>query len=339
LTYDQVHEAVYLKEQAARREQKSFLPLLEKAKTLAALLSEQRRRRGALGFILPEAEIVLEEGEIHAIHRLQRNQAHILVEECMLAANEAVAQTLDQATWPVLFRVHEEPDSEKVEDFKETAKILGLPLPQGSINPAWFAQALARSQGSPLEYVVNNLLLRTMQRARYTPENLGHFGLAAHYYLHFTSPIRRYPDLVAHRALQALLTQNSQPDLLPKGIDLETAGSFLSGRERAAIEVERNVQARLSSLFLRQRVGEIFAAVISGVTSFGLFVELLDCLVSGAIPVREMADDFYHYDTTQHRLLGERRGKRYGLGDTVQVRLERVDMLSKKLTFSLVDKI
>ncbi len=337
-TYDQVHEAAYLKDQAARREHKSFLPLLEKAKDLAALLSEQRRQRGSLGFTLPEAEIVLKEGEIHSVTRLQRNPAHILVEEFMLAANEAVAERLDQTARPVLFRVHEEPDSEKVADFKETAKILGLSLPQGEINPAWFAQALARSQGSPLEYVVNNLLLRTMQRARYTPENLGHFGLAAQYYLHFTSPIRRYPDLVVHRALQALLTQEPQPHVLPQGIDLETAGSHLSARERAAIDVERNVQARLASLFLRQRVGEDFAAVISGVTSFGLFVELLDCLVSGAIPIREMEDDFYHYDTTQHRLLGERTGKHYRLGDTVQVRLERVDMLSKKLTFSLGDK-
>ncbi|MCI5222997.1 MAG: RNB domain-containing ribonuclease [Candidatus Electrothrix sp. AR4] len=201
--------------------------------------------------------------------------------------------------------------------------------------------------------MVNNLLLRTMQRARYTPENFGHFGLAAQYYLHFTSPIRRYPDLVAHRVMQNLLAwkqvktsktskisknkKEGQRKILPGATNLEAAGTFLSSRERVAVEAERNVQSRLAALYLRDKIMEQFDAVISGVTSFGLFVELVDCLISGAIPVKDMEDDYYRYDGKGHRLVGERTGKKYRLGDLIRVQLEHVDMLSRKITFSIVD--
>ncbi|MCI5207815.1 MAG: RNB domain-containing ribonuclease [Candidatus Electrothrix sp. ATG2] len=224
-------------------------------------------------------------------------------------------------------------------------------LPKTELTPSWFAGVLETSKDSPTEYVVNNLLLRTMQRARYTPENYGHFGLAAEYYIHFTSPIRRYPDLVAHRVMQNLLLRQSgqsrqkagtkkgsQGKILPKGITPEAAGTFLSARERVAIEAERDVQSRLAALYLRDKVTEKFDDVISGVTSFGLFVELVDCLISGAIPVKEMEDDYYRYDSKGHKLVGERTGKVRRLGDLVQVQLDQVDMLSRKITFSLVDK-
>jgi ribonuclease R len=177
-----------------------------------------------------------------------------------------------------------------------------------------------------------------MQRARYTPKNYGHFGLAAEYYIHFTSPIRRYPDLIAHRVMQNLLLKKkgTQKKILPDGVNPEAAGTFLSARERVAVEAERDVQARLAALYLRDKVTEQFEAVISGVTSFGLFVELVDCLISGAIPVSEMTDDYYHYDSKGHKLVGERTGKLLRLGDLVQVQLDQVDMLSRKITFSLV---
>ncbi|CAK8719706.1 Ribonuclease R [Candidatus Electronema halotolerans] len=335
LTYNTVHRLIYLREPKIRQMHKSLLPMLEKAKELAALVAEQRTRRGSLGFSIPEADICLEHGKIASVSRLKRNQAHLLIEEFMLAANEAVAETLDKAEIPVLFRVHENPDQDKVRDFIETGASMGLKLPQHSIGPAWFAEVLAMTKNSPAEYVVNNLLLRTMQRARYTPENLGHFGLAAEYYLHFTSPIRRYPDLVAHRVLQNLLTKNKTAPVLPAGETLETAGGFLSSRERVAVEAERDAQARLAALYLRERVTEEFEAVISGVTSFGLFVELVDCLISGAVPVRDMQDDFYRHDNTGHQLVGERTGRIYRLGNLIRVRLVQVDMFSRRLTFAI----
>ncbi|WP_339136632.1 MAG: ribonuclease R [Candidatus Electrothrix sp. GW3-4] len=351
-TYDTVHQAIYLREQEARRQHKSLLPMLEKAKELAALLQGQRMERGALGFTVPESNIQLEGDRVCSISRLKRNQAHLLIEEFMLAANEAVGATLDQAGASVLFRVHEEPDGDKVKDFAELAWSLGLKLPKTELTPSWFAGALELSKDSPTEYVVNNLLLRTMQRARYTPTNYGHFGLAAEYYIHFTSPIRRYPDLVAHRVMQHLLLRKSgektgkaarsnkgtRGKILPDGVTLEAAGTFLSARERVAVEAERDVQARLAALYLRDKVTGQFEAIISGVTSFGLFVELVDCLISGAIPVNEMEDDYYHYDSKGHKLVGERTGRVHRLGDLVRVQLDQVDMLSRKITFSLVGK-
>lgn len=337
-TYNTVHRAIYLREKEARQQHKSLLPMLEKAKELAALLNKQRTSRGSLGFTIPEASIRIEKDTICSVERLQRNQAHLLIEEFMLAANEAVGETLDRIGASVLFRVHEEPDEAKVKDFAELACSLGLQLPATELTPSWFAKVLELAQGSSAEYVVNNLLLRTMQRARYTPKNYGHFGLAAEYYIHFTSPIRRYPDLIAHRVMQNLLLKKkgAQKKILPDGVNPEAAGTFLSARERVAVEAERDVQARLAALYLRDKVTEQFEAVISGVTSFGLFVELVDCLISGAIPVSEMTDDYYHYDSKGHKLVGERTGKLLRLGDLVQVQLDQVDMLSRKITFSLV---
>ncbi len=337
-TYNTVHRAIYLRDKEARQQHKSLLPMLEKAKELAALLNRQRTSRGSLGFTIPEASIRIEKDTICSVERLQRNQAHLLIEEFMLAANEAVGETLDRVGTSVLFRVHEEPDEAKVKDFAELACSLGLQLPATELTPSWFAKVLELAQGSSAEYVVNNLLLRTMQRARYTPKNYGHFGLAAEYYIHFTSPIRRYPDLIAHRVMQNLLLKKkgAQKKMLPDGVSPEAAGTFLSARERVAVEAERDVQARLAALYLRDKVTEQFEAVISGVTSFGLFVELVDCLISGAIPVSEMTDDYYHYDSKGHKLVGERTGKLLRLGDLVQVQLDQVDMLSRKITFSLV---
>lgn len=349
-TYDTVHQAIYLRDKEVRQEHKSLLPMLEKAKELAALLSKQRTARGSLGFTIPEASIRIDKDTISSVERLERNQAHLLIEEFMLAANEAVGETLDRARASVLFRVHEEPDEAKVKDFAELAWSLGIKLPKMVLKPSWFAKALESSKDSSVNYVVNNLLLRTMQRARYTPTNYGHFGLAAEHYIHFTSPIRRYPDLVAHRVMQNLLLKQNgkarktagerkgqEKKILPDGVSPEAAGTFLSARERVAVEAERDVQARLAALYLRDKVTEQFEAIISGVTSFGLFVELVDCLISGAIPVSEMTDDYYHHDSKGHKLVGKRNGKVLRLGDRVQVQLDQVDMLSRKITFSLVN--
>ena len=340
-TYDTVNEILYLRNKELRRKYKGLLPMLEKAGKLAALLRKQRTERGALGFTIPEASITMDGDTIASIGRIERNQAHLLIEECMLAANEAVAETLDKASEQVLFRVHEKPDPAKVESFTEAAQSMGLDLPGTEISPAWFARVLDEARNSTAEYVVNNLLLRTMQRARYTPENLGHFGLAADYYLHFTSPIRRYPDLIVHRVLQNFLIRkksSQEKKILAGKTSLDEAGLFLSNRERVAVDVERNVQSRLSALFLRDHVTLHFDAIISGVTSFGLFVELLEYFISGAVPIREMADDYYIHDGKGHKLVGERTARVYQLGDLIRVQLDHVDMISKRITFSIVDE-
>ncbi len=339
-TYDTVHRILFLQDEEERRQHEKLLPMLSLAKKLSRQLRKRRQQRGSLGFTIPEAVISLDGDRVASIGQAQRNEAHLLIEDFMLAANEAVAETLAHAHMDVLYRVHEKPDPAKVATFTEAAAAMGLQLPKTDISPAWFAGVLDEARGKPAEYVVNNLLLRTMQRARYSPENLGHFGLAARYYLHFTSPIRRYPDLIAHRVLNNFLirqTKSEKPQpILPKGENLAQAALHLSARERVAVDAERDVQARLSCLFLLDRIGEEFEAVISGVTSFGLFVELTSLFISGAVPMRSMKEDYFLFDSRAHRLIGERTNKIYQLGQIIRIRLDHVDMQAKRITFSLV---
>jgi len=339
-TYTTVNQLVYLNDPQARAAHAQLVPMLELAKELTSLLKDQRRQRGSLEFNLPEAIIALEEEHVADIRLAERNQAHLLIEDCMLAANEAVAETLAKARKAVLYRIHQYPDLTKLDTFTDAAKALGLHLPQSEVNPGWFALVISQAKGSPAEYIVNNLLLRTMQQARYSPENAGHFGLAADFYLHFTSPIRRYPDLVAHRVLHALLlgAAGEPQRLLPgeQGKNLEEAGTHLSQCERKAIDIERNVHVRCAALFLMDRIGDTFSAIISGVTAFGLFVVLDNCYISGSVPLTTMTDDYYLHDSRRYRLIGERSNRMYQLGDRVSVRLDNVDLQSKRLTFGLL---
>ena len=338
-TYTTVNQLLYVRDPQVRAAHADLTPMLEHGKVLTALLRNKRSARGSLEFNLPEPQIALEEERVASITLAERNRAHLLIEDCMLAANEAVAETLATAKKPVLYRIHEYPDLTKLETFTDAAKALGMHLPQSEVNPGWFGLVIAQAKGSPAEYIVNNLLLRTMQQARYSPENAGHFGLAADFYLHFTSPIRRYPDLVAHRVLHALLLgQAADTHQLPfpeEGKNLAEAGLHLSQCERKAIDIERNVHVRLAALFLMDRIGETFAAIISGVTAFGLFIVLDDCYISGSVPLTTMTDDYYLHDSRRYRLIGERSNRMYQLGDRVTVRLDHVDLLSKRLTFVL----
>lgn len=340
-TYTLINRILFEREPKARAAEEALLPMLERARALTARLKNRRIRRGSLEFNLPEPEVILDEDRVAAISLAVRNRAHMLIEDCMLAANEAVAETLARAGRPVLYRIHEHPDPGKLETFTDAAKALGFDLPRTEVGPAWFARIIEQAQESPSEYIVNNLLLRTMQQARYAPENVGHFGLAAEYYLHFTSPIRRYPDLVAHRVLQRLLARtdeggSSSGAPLPSEADgLAAAGTHLSQCERRAIDVERNVHARCSALFLLGREGEVFGAIISGVTSFGLYLTLDESFISGFIPLTAMNDDYYLHDSRRYRLIGERTNRIYQLGDQVRARLAEVDLQARRLNFSL----
>jgi ribonuclease R len=301
---------------------------------LAATLESIRMQRGSLGFSIPEAVVLIGDEQVTDVVRAERNMAHKLIEEFMLAANEAVAETLEDKYQPTLYRVHELPDDVKVMEFTSFAKTLGLDLPANGGSPKWFGKILSMVAGTPKEYIVNNILLRTMQRARYTNENLGHFGLAATHYTHFTSPIRRYPDLIVHRTLSDLLTRRKSKNISPDG-DLRQAGDFLSGRERAAVDAERELTERLQVRFMAEKIGKTYEGIISGVTDFGLFIELLDHFVSGAIEISNLRGDHYHFDEKNYRMIGSRSNRIFQVGEMVRVKVASVDVRQRKINFTL----
>ena len=335
LTYTIVKKILADRDKQLEKQYNDILEQLKGMAELARLLEKQRLKRGAIGFSLPEAQIIVgDDGEISDITRSERNLAHKLIEEFMLAANEAVAEMLSENNMPTLYRIHEKPNDVKVLEFTEFAQTMGLHLPANSGSPKWFGKILSMVEDTPTEYIVNNLLLRTMQRARYSPENVGHFGLAATFYTHFTSPIRRYPDLLVHRALAALL-QKKKRAAGPAFSDLHQTGEFLSGRERAAVEAEWEMTGRLQVRYMADKIGESFDGVISGVTSFGLFVELLDHFISGAIEIAKLKGDFYHHDEKNHRLVGTNTNTIFQIGEMVRVKLASVDIKRRRINFVL----
>ncbi len=336
-TYTTVRKILVDQDKETRAAHKPFLTSLKWAEELAKALQLKRRLRGALGFTLPEADIELEDdGRIRSIKRAERNFAHQLIEELMLAANEAVAATFTEQQRRALYRIHELPDPDKVQEFSVFAKTLGLQLPKVENKPHWFARVLDLCSGSPKEYIVNNLLLRTMQQARYSPDNAGHFGLAASDYTHFTSPIRRYPDLMVHRELCRMIGLQGEAEATrDKRVPLKEAGDYLSQRERTAINAEREINDRLKLLFMEKHIGDTFEAVISGVSDSFLYVELLDLFVNGAVAIEDMEGDHYFYDPSHYRLTGEISRKVFQIGNLVRVSLIEVDRSRKRINFKL----
>ncbi len=333
-TYTTIKQILVDNDFDARSRHEQFLIPLQLAKELAELLYHARMDRGSIGFNIPEPEITLEEnGRIQSIKRKERNFAHQIIEEFMLAANEAVAEIFSRHSLDFIYRIHEKPAPEKVEEFASFAATLGLELPPISAEPSWFAGVLTLVRNTPAEYVVNNLLLRSMQQARYSSHNQGHFGLAATDYTHFTSPIRRYPDLMVHRFLQALLMQK------PLGgekaeTSLEEQAKHVSARERLAITAERDINDRLKIFFMEQFIGENFKAVISAVGENVLFIELLDLFISGSIDISTLTDDYYLYDAKRHRLIGEISAKTYQIGAAIDVTLLDVDHQRRRINFA-----
>lgn len=334
-TYTTVRKIVIDRNDEVRRQHPKFLQMLETARELASALLKFRKTRGSIGFSLPEPEINLDQdGKIASIQRAERNFAHQIIEEFMLAANEAVAETFTKQKRKSLYRIHELPDNAKVVEFSVFAKSLDLRLPPPQVSAEWFGKVLDACQGTPKEYIVNNLLLRTMQQARYSPDNVGHFALAAENYTHFTSPIRRYPDLMVHRELCRLLVEQTKRVIVNRSPqDLTEQGNFLSGRERTAVSSEREMGDRLKMLYIQKHLGESFTAIISGVTDFAFFVELLDLFISGAVPIDQLDDDYYLYDGKHHRLIGEIKGKIYQIGDIITVTATDVDKNKNRINF------
>jgi len=332
LTYTQV--AGYLEDGDKEAVPAGIQESLQQMAELARILMQMRYARGSLNLDLPEVEIRVDaSGRPLELVKVERNIAHHLIEELMLAANEAVAHYLAVQDWPLLYRVHGEPDEAKLEDLQQLAANCGHGLVLGKNLHQSLQQLLTEVADKPEGRLVSEQLLRSLQQAVYTPHNEGHFGLAAEEYCHFTSPIRRYPDLLVHRVLKQALTgaaKNSAPGVAL----LETLGAECSTRERRAMEAERDLADLRRCQLMEDRVGETFTGVISSVTEFGFFVELDDLLVEGLVHVRTLTGDFYHFDPTTLALTGERSRQQFRVGMSLEVKLERVDTVRRRIDFS-----
>ena len=319
----------------------ALVPLFEQMRELFEILNARRRRRGSIDFDLPETEVILSEyGEIEAIIPAERNIAHRLIEEFMLLANETVAGHLVDHAMPSLHRVHEAPDEKKVAEFDAFIEPLGYSLggTGRSVTPKNFQKLVDRIRGTPEERPIAALMLRTMQKARYDAVSLGHFGLAAEHYTHFTSPIRRYPDLVVHRSLRES-RRGAVTDARREELDeeLPEVAKHTSAMERRADDAERELLQWKKVRFMADKVGDEFEGYITGVAPYGLFIELVEHYVEGRVHVSSMADDFYRFVEQQHVLRGENTKKVYRLGDKVRVQVVRVDMERRQVELGLVD--
>ena len=341
MTYAEVNAILAGGDPVARKKYSGLVPRLELMAELFEVLNGRRRARGSVDFDLPEAEFLMDdEGRVEAIVAAERNLAHRLIEEFMLAANETVAKHLEDNRMPALFRVHESPDPAKVAEFEAFAASLGFGLggPAEHVTPGHFQRLLRRVHGKPEERPLAFLMLRTMQQARYDPANLGHFGLAAPAYAHFTSPIRRYPDLVVHRALRELRARTPDTERRERWReDLPELARRTSALERRAEEAEREIVQWKKVRFMAGKVGDEFTGYVIGVTAFGLFVELTEHFVEGLVHISSMADDYYRHLEGQHALRGENTKKVYRLGDPVRVQLVRVDRERRQLELALVE--
>jgi ribonuclease R len=399
MTYTQVH-AILEGDSANRAQFAELVPAFERMKQLAEVLNHKRDRRGSIDFDLPEPIIEFDEfGAMKSVTRSERNWAHRLIEEFMLAANESVASWIENLGVPSLYRIHEKPEARRVVEFEETAAAFGYSLGIGSLSvkrfqtrgerreqrgrgrqarqhevpeeipvtPRMYQKLTARIAGKPEERILAYLMLRSLRQARYSEKNEGHFALAAPCYTHFTSPIRRYPDLIVHRIAKSLLhagvsghghllagephakshaarhqTQNlrSHPEIIPEA-ELALIATESSENERRAAEAERELVEWKKLKFMRDRVGEDFSAMILSATKYGLFVELDDLFVEGLVPIQslgELDNDYYTYRENTRQIIGERWGRKFTVGQQVRVLLDRVDAVQKRLHFSILDE-
>ncbi|MCW9078747.1 MAG: ribonuclease R, partial [Gammaproteobacteria bacterium] len=341
LTYDQVGAILLDGDAELCAKHAGLLPHLHELYDLYKLLHEARAERGAIDFDTVETRFRFDDqGRLDAIVPLQRHDAHKVIEECMLAANVAAARHLLRRKMPALYRIHEKPSAEKLADLGEFLAELGLRLDGGEDPTAKdYANLLEQVKERPDFHVIQVVLLRSMMQAVYSDNNVGHFGLAFPAYAHFTSPIRRYPDLMVHRALKHLLTSEPPEAFEYTHQHLAAMGEHCSATERRADDASRDSADTLKCEFMLDKVGESFDGVISGVNSFGIFVELNGVYVSGLVHITALDYDYFHFDPVGHRLTGDRTGRVYRLGDTVKVKVAAVNIDDRKIDFILADKI
>jgi len=335
LTYTKVSQILEHHDQALTNE---YAPVLDNLNTLYDLykiLKAARTKRGVMDFDRIESQILFNDnGKIDDIVARSRNDAHKLIEECMLMANQATAKFLAHNEEDFLYRTHPKPTAEKVETTRQFLTAIGLTL-EGGVQPEskHFAKVLEDAKGRDDENIIKTVVLRTMKQAVYTPANEGHFGLAFDDYTHFTSPIRRYPDLLVHRAINRVLDKKKRK---PSKKMVET-GTHLSVTERRADDASRDVEQWLKCEYMRDKVGDTFNGVISGVAGFGIFIELTDVFVEGMIAMRDMKDDYYIFDDVHHQLKGERTGRTFQLGDTIKIQVASVSLDDRQMVFTPAD--
>ena len=331
LTYGQVNEILESKKSPLRNKFSNVVENINFLYGLYKTLRISRQKRGVMDFDRIESQILFDDkGKIENIVARKRNDAHKLIEECMLMANQATAKFLQKNNEDFLYRNHPKPTAEKVEVTRQFLSAIGLTL-EGGIEPESkdFAKVLRNAKGREDENIIKTVVLRTMKQATYTPINDGHFGLAFEDYTHFTSPIRRYPDLLVHRAIKRVLKSKSRPPS-KKMIEL---GAHLSMTERRADDASRDVEQWLKCEYMRDKVGENFNGIISGVAGFGLFVELSEVFVEGMISIRDLKDDYFIFDDVHHQLKGQNSGKIYRLGDMIKVKVASVSLDDRKIDF------
>lgn len=344
LTYTKVAALLSGTSEALKKEYFALLPHLEELNNLYKTLRTERENRGAIEFETLETRIIFgKNGKISSIEPVVRNDAHRIIEECMLCANVATARFLKKHKLPGLYRIHEGPPHEKLVDLKIFLQELGLSLGGGKEPESLdYAKLLRSIQKRKDAHVIQSVLLRSLSQAMYSPENVGHFGLAYPEYCHFTSPIRRYPDLLVHRQIRSVLrgkwTEKLQQQAKEKEEKeaLHAMGDHTSMTERRADEATRDVVRWLKCEYIQKHVGDAFEGIISGVTRFGFFVELKDIYIDGLVHVTSLRNDYYYFDPIHHRLVGERSGIIYKLGDSVKVKVGRVDVHERKIDFELL---
>lgn len=302
---------------------------------LYGAFSKARQRRGAIELDIPGTRFELgKDGSIAAIRVVERNDAHRLIEECMIAANVEAAKFLRKHRIPVLYRVHAKPNPERFEELRLFLLTLGLKVPHPDhVQPRQFNKLLSQVKNRPDSASISMSMLRSLTHAEYTPVNIGHFGLALDAYAHFTSPIRRYPDLLVHRAIRHIIRGGKPKKYHYDGAGMERLGTITSAHERRAEEATRDVEAWLKCEFMESRTGQEFDGIITGVTNFGLFVQITELMIDGLVHVTSLDNDYYHFEAGSQQLVGERAGKKFRLGEPMRVKVQRVDMETRRIDF------
>ena len=341
LTYTQMAAMVVDNDQGLREQYKNVVPHLDDLFTVYELFKEKRKKRGVIEFETIETRIIFGDNKkIDKILPVERNEAHKIIEEFMIAANVETAKYLEENEMPTLFRVHNGPSEEKLTDLRSFLAEYGFKLGgRGDTQPKHYRQLLEELKGRPDFSMFQTMLLRSLSQAVYCPENGGHFGLAFDAYAHFTSPIRRYPDLLVHRALKHLISGKKAPSFKYKIGDMEVLGETCSMTERRADDATRDTMDWLKAEFMQDKVGEEFTGKVTTVTGFGLFVLLDEAYVEGLVHVTALDNDYYHYDSIKQRLIGERTNKIYQLADEIKIRVVRVSLDDKKIDFELASSV
>ncbi|HEC2241545.1 TPA: ribonuclease R [Staphylococcus delphini] len=340
MTYDAVNRIITDKDAATRAQYLEIVPMLDLAQTLSQQLITMRKKRGEIDFDIKEAKVIVnEEGIPKEVVTRERGEGERLIESFMLIANETVAEHFNKMEVPFIYRIHEQPKSERLRQFFDFITNFGI-MVKGTgedIHPSTLQNINEEIAGRPEDMVISTMMLRSMQQARYDADNLGHFGLAADYYTHFTSPIRRYPDLIVHRLVRKYLIEKSMDGRAMHEWEekLPQIAEHTSNRERRAIDAERDTDELKKAEFMIQHIGDEFEGVISSVANFGMFVELANT-IEGMVNMQNMSDDYYHFDERQMALIGERKAKVYRIGDVVKVKVIHVDVDERQIDFQIV---